>query len=1672
MLKKSITFLFLCFCSTLIYAQTNYGFEWIRSYQAYYKFKVSENAVYRIDSALLANSGLNLSGLNPKRFQIFKNGVEQFVFVHGENDGVFNKSDFIEFYAEKNDGKADAELYRTPQEQPHTLSSLFTDTAVYFLTILPDTSVFFGKRLSSIAEYNYSSFTSEPYFTSEQSMTFTDFYYRGATLGASERYYISEYAGNEGWTNKLTGLNEFSQFAFQTPFKFATSELPSFETFVFGSSDYFLSNPNLPNHHIRISISADNGPFVSIKDTFYRGYTQIKQTSDFGISNIGNTQTILKLDVINDLAVGSDMNSLAYIIFKYPRQYKLASETLIKFNFKPKISASRSFISFDNFSGTSPVIYDLQNNKRYAGTGLSGKSNTLLDYSNQERTLLFFDSASIKTLSSLSAVNFDFIDPAQNYEFLIVSNKILSNAASQYFDYRSKRFKTLLVDADDLFNYYFYGNTHPLAIKRFCAHLINSAPNAPKYLLLLGRGYQNNLTRTSLDSYLKNLVPSIGEPASDNLYTYGLQSTNGVPAIPTGRIPAATNNEALNYLQKLIYTESSPDTIQAWRKNFLHLSGGADFQSEQIPFTNEVNYLKSLIVKKPLGANVISYHKNTTAPTQTNLKATLINHINQGVSMMTFLGHGSLTILDMDFGSINDLNNLNKYPFFYFNGCNIGNANDVDPGGTGQVYGKDYICAANKGAIGWLAHSNLTLTGSLFTQMNNLYLQLNGGLYGNSIGDIVKTALQNSVGANDEYGKSHALQLFLQGDPAMKIYSPALPDFKISDNDIFVIPENVTSKSDSLGLGIIISNNAKAIDDSIEISINHVFPDNSKIVLPKFKIRSPIYRDTIYSWIYDLGDKSTGNNKFEVGINNSQEIIESNYSNNNASTGLLIPGNGIQVLFPQLYSIINTDSAELLVQHNDLFAKNQEYIFEIDTSIYFNASNPFYKNSGIIKSSNLGRFKFKLDAGDSMVYYWRARLNLSPEQGGLWVYSNFTFMKDEESGYRQSKYYQVKNITASDKIVFDSSQGTINFAVDERVITINNRRWNHSNMGIFNPYIINAGVGACIAEGVVAIVFNPLQVDIPVELQNYPFNCTYVQQNKSDISVRYYPFDTRVQNQRDEFRKFIDSIPDGFYVAIFSRYSSDVPNWDASTKNSLSKIGSYKIAQIQSPNTCWGIIGRKGESIGMAYEDTLNNDALSGQPYPNQNDTSRLNITRIVKSRWFTGSFISAPFGPASEWKSLKYDFVNIDNQPSGSKRIDVIGVNQNGVDTLLFYNASSNLSLASVDAKKYPFIKLRATFTDSLNRTPDQFGYWQLSSLPVAEAALSAEPVYEFYSDKLNQGDSVKIKISIVNLSNINYDSATISFSITDADRVRKISESAKTKVLSQAEFLVVEKQFSTAWLSGKNTFSVELNVDRKVPELSLNNNYFNKIFEVTADKVNPFLEVTIDGQKIMNGDIVSPNPVIRITSKDDNKFKLQNDTATFVLYFRKPSQFDFEKVLMTDADVQFIPADNNSNKAELIFSPKKLNDGIYTIRIQAFDASGNAAGGNFYEIDFNVINKSSITRFYPYPNPFTTSMRFVFTLTGEKTPDDLLIRIMTVSGKIVREISKREFGPIRIGNNISEFAWDGTDSYGNRLANGVYLYQVFSKIEGKDIENRKTRSLDEDKFFKENSGKIFMMR
>jgi flagellar hook assembly protein FlgD len=168
------------------------------------------------------------------------------------------------------------------------------------------------------------------------------------------------------------------------------------------------------------------------------------------------------------------------------------------------------------------------------------------------------------------------------------------------------------------------------------------------------------------------------------------------------------------------------------------------------------------------------------------------------------------------------------------------------------------------------------------------------------------------------------------------------------------------------------------------------------------------------------------------------------------------------------------------------------------------------------------------------------------------------------------------------------------------------------------------------------------------------------------------------------------------------------------------------------------------------------------------------------------------------------------------------------------------------------------------------------------------------------------------------------------------------------------------------------------------------------------------------------------------------------------------------------FIPGSLPENKARLEWKPNFPEDGKYDLIVKAQDRSNNASGSIQYSISFEVINKSTITNILNYPNPFSTKTHFVFTLTGSEIPDNFRIQIMTITGKVVKDIRRDELGPIRIGRNITEYTWDGRDEFGDQLANGIYLYRVMTSIDGQQIERRETGT---DSYFERGFGKMYLM-
>jgi hypothetical protein len=82
-----------------------------------------------------------------------------------------------------------------------------------------------------------------------------------------------------------------------------------------------------------------------------------------------------------------------------------------------------------------------------------------------------------------------------------------------------------------------------------------------------------------------------------------------------------------------------------------------------------------------------------------------------------------------------------------------------------------------------------------------------------------------------------------------------------------------------------------------------------------------------------------------------------------------------------------------------------------------------------------------------------------------------------------------------------------------------------------------------------------------------------------------------------------------------------------------------------------------------------------------------------------------------------------------------------------------------------------------------------------------------------------------------------------------------------------------------------------------------------------------------------------------------------------------------------------------------------------------------------------------------------------------------MSLTGRVVREITQAELGPLVVGTHMTDYVWDGTDELGGRLAAGTYLYRMIVKDEElNDFDHYETSG--DAKFFNKGWGKLVILR
>jgi hypothetical protein len=1651
MKKVLLSLLLAVFLGSVANAQAPvYGNEWINYNQRYFYFKVVKDDIYRINAAALAGvEGFPVSTLDHRRIQVFGraeggNKIEEVaIFVQDNNsNNILDGEDFIEFYAKKNDGIFDRNLYSDFLDQPNPYYSLFNDTAIYYITWNSSTN---NKRMVLEDDNDFSSYTPSPYFFKKVIENYTARYNRGGFIAHFET--DPDFTKNQGWFDQLHGQGAVIK-NLNTPGVFASGPNALLETVVIGYSQ--------GTHGVDIDYSNNSGGFTPFTQYQFESFDKIVSTKSIASSTLGNS-----VNVRFNFTGGN--KTMAYIYLEYPHIPNLNNANSLKFTPPERSGQLKIYYQFTNLNASGDVwVYDLNNNLKIKTYNQSGQLRVLIpthatsgfeNYITSEGFIGFINN--IQPVGT----NAQFINYTNsNADYIIVTHKSLLSGSQAYSEYRkTKGFQTVVVDIDQLYHQFGYGiEKHPLSIKNFSKFALDKWTRKPEHLFLIGKSIASELSRgNNIANFHGNLVPSYGSPASDNLLTAGINGTKWEPAIATGRLAARTNQQVLEYLNKMKDFESYV-LPEEWMKTVLHFGGGTDYY-EQITIRRQLEAYQRIIEAPFFGGTVKEFYKTTSSVIDMTLSDSIRKLVNQGTSIMTFFGHASGSGFDINIDKPESYQNYKKYPLLIANSCYVGDIH----GSQSSTTSEEFVLIPDKGVIGFIAHVNFGFIGPLSEYTQNLYRSISLHTYGESIGNGIINAVKNYQVVEQPIVKAQALYMTFHGDPAIVLNSFPKPDISVAQPDIYFSPSYVTTDLDSFKVNVILTNLAKAFDEDFNVELTRRFSDGTIEKIYQ-DVRGLVFKDTLVFTLPVNTLKGPGENAFEVFADSQNQIDEMTKMNNKTSSSLKIFSSDIVPVYPYPFSVVPDQGITLKAVTSDPLAQSKKYIIEIDTTDIFNS--PLKQRHEVVSSGGVVRWKPSLleNIKDSTVFFWRTSPDSSYAANYVWRESSFQFIKDN-SGWGQAHFFQHKS-NDFNFIDFNRSQRRFNYLVQQKQLFCYNlgNPANHPEAWPIHYKIdlTEEAYGACGGAALAMAVIDGATLE-PWKMEDHSLG----QDDACAIRTKLFFYPINSTGLKNLENALSNQIPDGHYILIYSLFRPYTQQWSSSFNSnlhdSLQKLGA-------SPDLL-----NSGDSIPFIFF-VKKGDASSAQTIIGTHSFDEISLTTNISRNIPDGNINSVLIGPAEQWHYFKWQTASLETPDTDDASVDLFAIDRFG-NEILWKTISKDEAEAAIDldAELYRYIRLKANLKDTVNKTPAQIKRWHVLFDEAPEATLNASKYFSFKRDTVEEGDHIKMRVAIENISRKDMDSLTVFYSVEDASRVRRQILYGKLQPLKADSIIYTEIDFSTIDFIGRNTLRLEINPRDANWQREQHhfNNILQKNFFVGGDKVNPLLDVTFDGIHLLDGDIVSPKPMVLIQLKDENKYRALNDTSNFAMFLIDPdgnlSRLYFNEA--TEEKMRFHPAVLPKNSCRIEWTPAFTKDGEYELRVQAKDASGNLSGRSEYTIGFNVISNSSITEVLNYPNPFSTSTRFVFTLTGTEIPSHFKIQIMTVTGKVVKEIHKEELGPIRIGRNISEYAWDGRDEFGDQLANGVYLYRVITRINGSEIERRASEA---DTFFHKGFGKMYLLR
>ncbi|WP_298220554.1 type IX secretion system sortase PorU [Flavobacterium sp.] len=757
----------------------------------WFRFYVVKSGVYILSRSFLSGLGVNVDGLDPRKIKIYGNGgrmiphrnsvyypadlAENAIQVVGEDDGVFDGSDYVLFYAEGVDQW---------NKESETTNNLYDSKSYYYVNVQGND----GKR---IQEMSQPSAASDVVLT-----TFDDYQYHELDKVNIARL-------GRRWFGEQFDFDDEQDFDFNIPNINTSTPI---KAYIYAAA---VSSTSTSMDLKANGVSIGNMSFTPVSAALKADFS----TLSADIPAVENISINIKY---NNNGVPDSKGYLDYIRLKSKRNLIGYGK---QFAFQYDLAASSTQIGEFQINNASAIkqvwnvsdIYNVTKVTNNNQSTFSFKTNfgTVAKYVALDPADYYTPATESRTRVANQNLKGTIFLNAQNQfqdiDYLIVCPVFLKNQAEKLanFHRNNSQLNVKVVTLDLIYQEFGSGKQDIGAIRNFVKYVYFNA-SAPdkhvKYLNLFGDASFDFKNRISIAGNIVPIFHALNsysvDPssfASDDYF--GLMDDNegdldtpgsiGTIDIAVGRMIGNTTAQADELVNKVIdYYDIQ--SYGSWRNNIVVVADDADRTSDRSLQSNINSMAETIVAQKPfLNYEKIlldSYVQETTAGGARYPKARkdLFNYFEKGALVFNYLGHGGEDGLSQERiwekSDGQNLSNRYKYPLFITITCEFSRFdNPFRPTAGEYTYWNP-----KGGAI------------SMITTIREIYQST-----GEDFNDVLAKYLF-SYGSNEYVSIAEALRLakneynprtdvvFYLGDPALKlaIPQPRINLTKVNDNPI------------------------------------------------------------------------------------------------------------------------------------------------------------------------------------------------------------------------------------------------------------------------------------------------------------------------------------------------------------------------------------------------------------------------------------------------------------------------------------------------------------------------------------------------------------------------------------------------------------------------------------------------------------------------------------------------------------------------------------------------------------------------------------------------------------------------------------------------------------------------------------------------------------------------